>query len=103
MVLEYEIAKKIIEDAQKYLTFFKGKRNKCKLALNESLKKRPHYKKYRQIYQTLKPFINGEKNLSSLKNEDFLQENQDDIQRRKLEEKMALSVNRARGGIYQPH
>ncbi len=103
--LKLSTAKQIIEDSKKAIVFFRGQRNMYKQAFNEALKKLPNYYKKHNFYQKLKPYITEEKDISLLKNEDFLTENKGKVKRQEVLKRMEKSVNRAGGweNIYVPN
>ena len=92
-VIPLTSAEKIISDAKRFLSLFKNDKKKEFKAFKEALKTRPHYKKSK-LYQKFKPYITGEKRIEVLRKEDFIKENQVDVEREEMRKKMEATVER---------
>lgn len=87
-------AEKIIEKAQRFISRYRNEKKCYQKAYRDALESFPHYKKLK-LFKSFRPYISGEKDLELLKNEDFLEENKQKVEKENLKNTMAEKVARS--------
>ena len=102
VILNQQTTETLIRETKKGLVFVKKNHRPEYDALGNVIRTRfPHLtSQLSEIYSQLKDYLKNTKDESLVNKEDFIKKNQDDVNRRNLEEKLRLSKERGGQGYW---